>query len=579
MGKSTARKAAFAVWWWEDMLDTHAFIAQKKSREKEEVLPKAFPEIDRWSYPSDARPEGKEEDWENRAHLLVALNPEVIKDFVKGYEEDLFFKLYYAEEIPNPHVAITPSHFHKGANGLLYFIDARWETRLCVPRSQVQFVLEWIHKAPHEAAHGGYVKTLERVRELFFWKGMNQTTEKFCETCDVCQKTKIDRTKKMGALRPAHIPSRPFETVSLDLITGLPPSGQEQYTTVLVIVDKLTKFRLFIPTHDTLTQEGFTKLFVERVVHMYGMPHRIIADRDRRWATDFWKTVVVLHGSKMALSSSHHPQTDRQTEILNATIEQMLRAYVSQDRSSWSRWLSVLAFAYNSAKHTSMEDTLNGLLLNYNPKISTGEILLALRVLEEPFISSNRGKEYVKDINSRREQVRVALVLAQQRQAKAFNKNRRPVEEIIPGDFVLVNPHTLKLVEVEGTGRKLVQRMIGPFEVMERINPNVYRLRLPDSYPMHPVINIEHLKKYKLSPEEFPDRTTLPPTRDFLPSEEYEVEAILGHKLAGKKKGNRRMFRVRWAGYGPEADSWVSEADLRNSPELKREYLTKMGLN
>ena len=96
---------------------------------------------------------------------------------------------------------------------------------------------------------------------------------------------------------------------------------------------------------------------------------------------------------------------------------------------------------------------------------------------------------------------------------------------------------------------------------------------------MHPVINIEHLKKYKSSPEEFPDRTTLPSTRDFLPSEEYEVEAILGHKLAGKKKGNRRMFRVRWAGYGPEADSWVSEADLRNSPELKREYLTKMGLN
>lgn len=308
---------------------------------------------------------------------------------------------------------------------------------------------------------------LERVRELFFWKGMNQTTERFCETCDICQKTKIDHTKKMGALRPSHIPSRPFETVSLDLITGLPPLSQEKYTVVLVIVDKLTKFGLFIPTHDTLTQEGFAKLFVERVVHMYGMPHRIIADRDQRWATDFWKTMVALHGSKMALSSSHHPQTDGQTEILNAMIEQMLRAYVTQDRSSWVKWLSILAFAYNSAKHSSMEDTLNGLLLNYNLKISTGEIMLTSRTSEEPFISSSRGEEYVKDVNLRREQARDALVLAQQRQVKAFNKNRRPVEEIIPGDLVLVNPHTLKLVEVEGTGRKLVQRMIGPFEVME----------------------------------------------------------------------------------------------------------------
>ena len=367
--------------------------------------------------------------------------------------------------------------------------------------------------------------------------------------------------------------------VSLHLITGLPPSGPERYTAVLVIVDKFTKFGLFIPTHDTLTQEGFAKLFVERIVHVYGMPHRIIANRDRRWATGFWRTVVALHGAKMALSSSHHPQMDGQTEILNATIEQMLRAYVSHDRNSWSEWLSVLAFAYNSAKHSSTADTPNGLLLNYHPKISTGEILLGQEASEATFHSSHQGEEYVKVIKLRREQARDALVLAQQRQAKAFNKGRRPVEEINPGDLVLVNPHTLKLVEVEGTGQKLVQRMIGPFEVMERINPNVYRLRLPDSYPMHPVINIDHLKKYKSSPEEFKERTILPSTRDFLPTEEYEVEAILGHKLSGKKKGNRRMFRVRWVGYGPEADSWVSEADLRNSPEIKREYLTKMGLN
>ena len=576
--KSTARKAAFAVWWWEDMLETYAFIAQTKAQNTHE-LPKTFPEADEWSFPTDAQSDRKEEEWENRAHLLVALSSEVIDNFVKGYKEDPFFRQYYAEEIPNPRVALTPSHFRKGSNGLLYFIDARWETRLCVPRSQIQFVLEWIHEAPHEAAHGGFVKTLERVRELFFWKGMNRNTERFCETCDVCQKTKVNRTKKMGTLRPSHIPSRPFETVSLDLITGLPPSGEERYTAVLVIVDKLTKFGLFIPTHDTLTQEGFAKLFVEKVVHVYGMPHRIIADRDRRWATDFWKTVVALHGSKMALSSSHHPQTDGQTEILNATIEQMLRAYVSRDRSAWSAWLSVLAFAYNSARHSSTEDTPNGLLFNYHPKVSTGEIKARQWSQEDPFHPSLRGEEFAKNIELRREQARDALVLAQQRQAKAFNKNRRPVEEILPGDQVLVNPHTLKLVEVEGTGRKLVQRMIGPFEVMERINPNVYRLRLPDSYPMHPVINIEHLKKYRESPSEFSDRNMLPTTRDFLPSEEYEVEAILGHKLSGKRKGNRRMFRVRWAGYGPEADSWVSEADLRNSPELKREYLTKLGLN
>ena len=60
---------------------------------------------------------------------------------------------------------------------------------------------------------------------------------------------------------------------------------------------------------------------------------------------------------------------------------------------------------------------------------------------------------------------------------------------------MLINPHTLELVDVTGTAKKLVQKTIGPFEVVEKINPMVYRLRLPDMYPMHPVVNITHLRK------------------------------------------------------------------------------------
>jgi hypothetical protein len=53
----------------------------------------------------------------------------------------------------------------------------------------------------------------------------------------------------MGGLRPAHIPLRPFATVSMDLITGLPPSGSEKFTAILVIVDKLTKYAIIVLTY------------------------------------------------------------------------------------------------------------------------------------------------------------------------------------------------------------------------------------------------------------------------------------------------------------------------------------------
>jgi hypothetical protein len=82
--------------------------------------------------------------------------------------------------------------------------------------------------------------------------------EVYAATCDICQKVKADHRAHAGGLHLAHISARPFETVSLDLITGLPSSGSECYTAILVIVDKLTKFAVVIPTYNTLTQEGFT---------------------------------------------------------------------------------------------------------------------------------------------------------------------------------------------------------------------------------------------------------------------------------------------------------------------------------
>jgi hypothetical protein len=191
-----------------------------------------------------------------------------------------------------------------------------------------------------------------------------------------------------------------------------------------------------------------------------------------------------------------------------------------------------------------------------------------------PFLPSQKGKDFIEALESHRQAVRDTVVLAQERQARACNKGRWPVESIEEGDFVLVNPHSLEFMDVKGTGCKPIQRMIGPFEVMEKINLVVYRLCLPDTYPMHPVFNLEHLRKYHISQEELGERTALPETHNYMAiSEEYVVEAIIGHVTKPRKNGSHCMFRVRWEGYGPANDTWVAERDLHNAPAIKRKYL------
>ena len=278
----------------------------------------------------------------------------------------------------------------------------------------------------------------------------------------------------------------------------------------------------------------------------------------------------------MALSSAHHPQTDRQTEILNATIEQMLCAYVSSDKENWSRWLCVLTYSYNSSMHSLTKYSPNFLLMGYNPQTSVSAIVPEIDLVLQPFLPSQSAENFVEAIETHRNLAKDAIALAQDRQAKAYDKKRQPVEELEVGDYTLVNPHSLELVDVAGTGRKLIQRMISPFKVVERINPMVYRLRLPDTYSMHLVFNLEEI--YSIPRRVWRTHWTTPYPRT-MSIWEYEVEAILGHRLVGKKKANRRMFLVRWKDYGPADDSWVSEYDLRNSSQLKRDYLQSKSLS
>ncbi|CAI7883137.1 unnamed protein product [Closterium sp. NIES-54] len=162
--------------------------------------------------------------------------------------------------------------------------------------------------------------------------------------------------KDRGLLQPLPVPEQPWQVVSLDFITGL-PSTSRGHNSILVVIDKFSKMGHFILTNATATAEATTRLFFDRIITIHGIPATLISYRDPKFTSKFWKELMGLLGTKLAMSSAYHPKTDGQIERLNQVVEQLLRTACKDDVSHWDTQLPTLEFAYNNASHAATGKT------------------------------------------------------------------------------------------------------------------------------------------------------------------------------------------------------------------------------
>ena len=142
----------------------------------------------------------------------------------------------------------------------------------------------------------------------------------------------------------------------MDFITGLPKSGNRpstadpsaSYDAILVVVDRLTKMAHYIPTHEGVTSEEVARLYLDHVFRIHGLPDSIVSDRGTQFTSGFSRALCKLIGISQNLSTSFHPQTDGQTERVNAILEQYLRGYINYQQDNWTEILTMAEFAYNN---------------------------------------------------------------------------------------------------------------------------------------------------------------------------------------------------------------------------------------
>ena len=152
---------------------------------------------------------------------------------------------------------------------------------------------------------------------------------------------------------------------------------------------------------------------------------------------------------------SHHPQHDGQTEQQNQTLEITLCAYVAGSKSDWVKWLPALAFAYNSTVHTSTGYSPFFLLYGFEPH-SPADFTHGISCKVDRPLYNHSAQEFVQELEVHCALAQDSLAKASTHQARAHDSHHH-VEEFGVGDKVLINPHSLDLVDMKGTGQKLLQ--------------------------------------------------------------------------------------------------------------------------
>jgi hypothetical protein len=325
-----------------------------------------------------------------------------------------------------------------------------------------------------------------------------------------------------------------------------------------------------------LTAEIFAQVFIAGYVRNSGLPLSIVSDWDTRFTSKLWQALCVQLGIQLRMSTACHPQSDRQAEKSNATLETFLKAYIAQlpFPEQWTRLLPLAEFTYNAAKHKAIGMSPFEADIGYVPRLP-----LDLLAPDPRTPDSESGTTYAERLSKILRMLRERMEKAQLTMTTEANEKRQ-AHPFRVGDEVFLDTRLLPIGYANVTGaandnnnsRKFQHPYAGPFKLLKKVGENAFVLDIPAHWRLHPVFNVSRLKPSRV------DRTREhpppPPLRSTGTAVEYEVEAIINHK--GTTVRNLK-YLVKWVG---EPDpTWEPLANLRGSSnELLSEYHAANGL-
>src|SRR5258708_31636657 len=193
----------------------------------------------------------------------------------------------------------------------------------------------------------------------------------------------------------------------MDFIKQLPTS--EGFTAILVIIDRLTKQSLFIPTHNTVDAPQLAQMFLT-------LGH-ITSNHSVEFISHFFCSLGSLLNMKLHFMSGYHPEGDGQTEQINQVLEQYLHAYMNYQQDNWAPLLPLAEFTYNNV--ASVTTGVSPFFANKCYHLRPTMDLIAPS-------SSSEAQCYVMDLDQLHSQLKASIAEAQECYQRAADCQRIP---------------------------------------------------------------------------------------------------------------------------------------------------------
>src|SRR5258707_13055029 len=235
----------------------------------------------------------------------------------------------------------------------------------------------------------------------------------YVASCTTCACAKSPRHKPYRKLKQLTILSQPWSSISMDFIEQLPAS--ENFSTILVVIDCLTKQAIFIPSHDTMNAPQVAQLFLTHVFSKHGVPSHITSDQGSEFVSHFFHSLGKLLRMRLHFTSGYHLEGDGQTERANQVLEQYLWTYTNYQQDNWATLLPMAKFAYNNT--TNVMTGVSPFFTNkgYHPEFTADP---------QADTSSAEAQRFMVDLERTQAEVKENIAQAQERYRKNADKHR-----------------------------------------------------------------------------------------------------------------------------------------------------------